>query len=420
MASRKQRPSLTYKHLTAPVGDERYAFVPTTFADKQVQIGELSFTPIPPFPFTPEQFAQDLDDYGSNVSVFADSDIYLAETDQRIWDALLRNKQLRMIGPVATEIAPWLNDPRGINVGMHQVVKDAHDLRSDAVTKFELPADRPEIIFAAEWYINLLGTRKLVRPMVRDRRLEGLAFGPDDCEVNNAIRKTFGERSERLAIRGDKAKVGKHRFHDEGIVILAILHALATGQHTVLLTRDEDVFEQFRKACWLLDTHYRAMKFADIYVQDPFAFTPIKRFGDVTPSAQAALREGFADEDVVLLGKPSDHLREILPRKRPVISVHCCRIRELTEILIFGFIDDFRTLIRTKGQTQGRSTNKFGDKNCHISLGPLMPIVGNWAAIGRDRTVAMGKYAYPMIDANLVINEREGITRVRQTNILVP
>lgn len=123
---------------------------------------------------------------------------------------------------------------------------------------------------------------------------------------------------------------------------------------------------------------------------------------------------------MVLLGKPSDHLREILPRKRTVISVHCCRIRELTEILIFGFIDDFRTLIRTKGQTQGRSTNKFGDKNCHISLGPLMPIVGNWAAIGRDRTVAMGKYAYPMIDANLVINEREGITRVRQTNILVP
>jgi hypothetical protein len=320
---------------------------------------------------------------------------------------------------VATEIASWLNDPRGINVAMQQVVKGARDLRSDAITQFDLPADRPDIIFAAEWYVNLLGIRKLVRPMVRNRRLEGLAFGPDDCEVNNAIRKTIGERSERLAIRGDKAKVGKHRFHDEAIVIMTILHALATGQHTVLLTRDEDVFEQFRKACWLLDTHYRAMRFADIYAQDPFAFKPIKRFADVRPPAQAALREGFEDDDVVLLGKPSDHLREVLPQKRSVISVHCCRIRELTEILIFGFIDDFRALIRTKGQTQGRNTNKFGDKNCHISLGPLMPVVGNWAAIGRDPTVSMEKYAYPRIDANLVINEREGITRVRQTNILV-
>jgi hypothetical protein len=300
------------------------------------------------------------------------------------------------------------------------VVKDAHDLKSDAITKFELPSDRPDITYAAEWYINLLGTRKLVRPMIRDRILEGLSVEPDNCEVNNAIRKTFGQRSERLAIRGDRAKIEEYRFNDEAIVVMTILHALATGRNTVLITRDEDVFEQFRKACWLLDTHYRAMRFADIYALDPIAFTPIKRFADVMPPAQAALSEGFADDDVVLLGKPSDHLREVLPPKRSVISVHCCRIRELTEILIFGFIDDFRTLIRTTGQTQGRSTNKFGDKNCHISLGPLMRVVGNWAAIGRDRTVSMGKYEYPMIDANLVINEREGFTRVRQTNSLIP
>jgi hypothetical protein len=420
MASRKkQRPSLTYEHLTAAHGDERYAFVAEPLDGGQIQVGELSFTALPPFPFSPEQFAKDLDHYGPNVSVIADSDIYLAETDQRIWDALLRNKQLRMVGAVEAEIAPWLNDPRGINLAMHQAVKDVHDLRTDAVTRFDLPANRPDIIYAAEWYINLLGTRKLVRPMVREQ-LQRADIGADNCKVNNAIRKTFGERSEKLAIKGDKAKVGKHRFHDEAIVVMTILHALATGQHTVLLTRDEDVFEQFRKACWLLDTHYRAMKFADIYAQDRFAFAPMRRFEDVSPAAQAALREGFADDDVVLLGKPSALLREILPRKRSIISVHCCRIRELAEILIFGFIDDFRTLIRTKGQAQGRNTNRFGDKNCHISLGPLMQVVGNWAAIGRDRIVSKEKYTYPMVDINLVINEREGVTRVRQTNILIP
>jgi hypothetical protein len=108
MASRKkQRPSLTYQQLTAPIGDERYVFVPEAPGGRQIQVGELSFTPVPLFPFSPERFAKDLDRYGSNVSVIADSDIYLAETDQRVWDALLRNKQLRMIGPVATEIAPW-------------------------------------------------------------------------------------------------------------------------------------------------------------------------------------------------------------------------------------------------------------------------------------------------------------------------
>src|SRR5260370_509226 len=121
---KKQKPSLTYDQLTAPVGDFRYSFEPDTFGSKRLPVAELSFT--------------------------------------------------------------------------------------------------------AEWYINLLGTRKKVRPMVRERKFDGLAVEPDDCQVNNAIRKTFGERSERLAIRGDKAKVGKHRFHDEAIVMMTILHALAT------------------------------------------------------------------------------------------------------------------------------------------------------------------------------------------------
>jgi hypothetical protein len=163
----KQKPSLTYGQLTAPVGDIVYSFEPKTFGSRRLPVGELTFTAIPLHPFNAEGFARDLDHYGSGVSVIADSDIYLAETDQRVWDALLRNKQLRMISPVAIEIEHWLNDPRGINESMHKVVKDAHDLKSNAITKFELPAENPSLVYAAEWYINLLGMCRGIRWVIR-------------------------------------------------------------------------------------------------------------------------------------------------------------------------------------------------------------------------------------------------------------
>jgi hypothetical protein len=112
-------------------------------------------------------------------------------------------------------------------------------------------------------------------------------------------------------------------------------------------------------------------------------------------------------------------MREVLPAMRTGIPIHCCRIGELTEIIMFGLIDDFWSLFTVKGETRGRNTDKFGDKNCHISLGPLMAQVGNLAAIGRDVTVNRGgKFDYPMIDCNLVINEREGVTRIQPTNVV--
>jgi hypothetical protein len=404
--AKAQKPSVTYEQLVSNKGDIRYLYEPVTFGRNQFSAGELCFTPIPPHPFNPVNFAKDLDKYGSCVSVIADSSIYLAQTDQRIWDALLRNKQLRMISPVAIEIESWL--------------KDSYNHKSDAITKFEIPAEHVNLIHAAEWYINLLGVRKKVRPMVKDGQFNGIGGPLDNCEANNAIRRMFGRRSERLATSGDHTKIRSHLFHDEAIVISAIIHALVTRQHTIILTRDEDIYEQFRKACWLLDTHYRSMRVAEIYANNPLVFTPIRRFKKADSNVQESLRKAFADEDVVLLGKPSAELREVLPAKRHGIVVHCCRIRELAEILMFSFIDDFRSLFRIKGQTRGLSTDKFGDKNCHIHLGPLTTSIGNWAAIGRDVTVGLDKFRYSMIDANLVINENEGTTTIRPTNLIVP
>ena len=140
----------------------------------------------------------------------------------------------------------------------------------------------------------------------------------------------------------------------------------------------------------------------------------------MTNDAQAALGSAFDDDELLLIRKPSGHLREWLPKHRKVISIHCCLIRENLEIWMFGLIDQLGRVFPIKGRTQGRSTDKLGDKNSHISLGPLIKDVGDWAVIGRDRTVEKGEHTFSLVDVNLVLNAYEGFSLMRPTIIVPP
>lgn len=413
-------PSLTIRHLFNDQADStRYVFDPAAAAGRVYRVERFAFSHVPIRKFVAERFAKDLLDFGHTTSVIADSNFYLSETERCIWDALFANRQLTMVGPVAREIHHWIDDPRGINLYAHAVVKDAYHRKNNIVTGFSIPNDN-ELQYAADWYVNLMGMRKDMRSSLRCELSEGRASTPSNDEVNDILRKRFGARALRLAISGDGGKIAAHRYHDEAIVTIAIIHALVTGQNTIVLTRDENVLEQFRKTCWLIDTHYRSMLMATIYARDPFAFMPIVRGRDLSCELRAQLSKAFSDvDDVILARKPSGTLLELVPPDTTLLPIHCCLVRELSEIVTFGLVKEFVQVLRVKCISSGANTNELGGRNCHITLGPLIYKVGNWAAIGRDRVVCKGRFPYSMIDANLATSAVEHVSRVISTRVVV-
>jgi hypothetical protein len=80
-------------------------------------------------------------------------------------------------------------------------------------------------------------------------------------EVRARLQQVFGPRGQLIAAKA-RGKQGITRSTDEEVVYVAIAHALRSGQPTAILTKDEDIQEQFYKLVWLIDTHYRGFLFA--------------------------------------------------------------------------------------------------------------------------------------------------------------
>jgi hypothetical protein len=144
------------------------------------------------------------------------------------------------------------------------------------------------------------------------------------------------------------------------------------------------------------------MLLARRYLIDPLYFSP-------TRTERESLSEAF-EGDVLLLTKPSDELRELLPPVWTLVPISCMLIKngQLTQH-IFAAEAEISELLEVKVRTGGRSTDLFDDRNCHVCLAGWMNHVGNHAAIGRDLAVAHEKWSHTMsvIDMNLVSYCRE-------------
>ncbi len=216
-------------------------------------------------------------------------------------------------------------------------------------------------------------------------------------------------RGQLLARKGDGSKIVGHKYNDEALLIQAVFDAIATGRETTILTYDEDVLEQFYKALWLIDTHYRSMLFADCYARDPLTFGPTHRMQDTHG-------EAFEGE-LLLLRKPSSDLAEVLPPQWTPVPIHCILVKN-KELSMLSFCADqeIQRLIEVKAQTGGLNTDQLHGRNCHIFLGnQFVEKVGNWAAIGRDRSSSEPSWSYKLsvVDVNLAVMSDERFTRNR-------
>ena len=242
-----------------------------------------------------------------DVQWFCDSNFFIGPTDQAIWDALLAKQgRLVLASPVYEEIRDWLAEPRCNRAMSERISQEVNDPAKPTVRICDfpdVPSNRPALY---EYYVNLLGLRKKAFGAVTWTFSKVHGRPPTNQELSNHCKDKLGPRAQRLARSGVKGKVPAHKYNDEALVMLAVVDAIYSGRETVILTKDEDVYEQFFKALWLIDTHYRSMLLAERYAADPEAFQIVRRIVDAEHPA--------FDGEVLLLRKPSNNLMELVPK----------------------------------------------------------------------------------------------------------
>lgn len=371
----------------------------------------LSWTIDPVVEFEPANLAAMIHDQNNkDVRWLCDANMFIGETDNVIWDSLLaKSGRLMLPIPVYHELNHWLADPK-YNTKAHVEVEKAIAGDDSAIVHLlDVPRHDALKSTSLEYYVNLLGLRKDANTYAQEKLREKLGRDPTKNEVNNFTKDELGLRGQLLAMKGASGASG-HRYNDEVLVMLALMFAVSAGNETAILTRDEDVLEQFYKGLWLVDTHYRSMLLADLYSEDRFAFTPTKRVQD-------SEREAFEGE-VTLLRKPSAELTELLPQQWDPVFVHCLFLKgnRLTK-LSFCAETQLSRLFDVKARTGGLNTEVLDDgANCHVFLGDrFVEKVGNWAAIGQDRKTTKGEWNYSLsvIDVNLALTPCEEFTRSR-------
>jgi hypothetical protein len=373
-------------------------------------------TGTPKLPYEVGKFCEGVATAPDDIIFFCDTSVFHRNTDMRLWDALLnREGKMVLVPPVRRELDPWLASneqhpaARAILDGEPTVAFsgiDSEDRRSKA---------------AAEYYIELLGLRKKLVTYKIWEFEEEHERPPDDRErraLMERLHQDLGSRGYLLAKKGAEVTNLDNLLTDETLVYLAMKTGIETGREVVILSKDEDILEQFSKLQWLLDTHYRAMLLADAYAAAPSRFAT----HPMPASSDPRLKDAFIGDDDVLVERPQwliggSRAPILAPYCRPV-TVHCWIVGRRFTKLVFCAEREMERLLHTKATTGGLNTYKFGAKNLHLWLAPLnVPRkLRGYAALARDRRIrtASGLIEIPLLDANQTIYTGERFMHITE------
>lgn len=362
----------------------------------------LTLMGTPKLNYDAEELSRTVADASEEALFFCDTSLFDDRTDARLWKALLnREDKMVIVPPVRKELEPWLSSHANHVAGRAILNEEA------SVRFLGLDAEDKREQAAFEYYVNLLGLRKRLVTLQLAKFEEEHGREPSDGELRDLMRElhnNIGPRGYMLAKKGDVAKGSPNFFTDEILVYLAMKTGIETGREVVILSKDEDILEQFYKLQWLLDTHYRSMLLADLYAREPDRFTSYPM-----PEDNEDLEEMFPGDDNILVEKPDwlikGYAAPILPPYCRPIVVHCWILGDRLAQLNFCAEQEMERLLHTKGVTGGLNTYKFGEKNCHLWLASLqipMPLRG-CAAIAQDRRIKSRLVEMPLFDAQQAI-----------------
>lgn len=319
-------------------------------------ISRLGYVPLS-FPFQPEVIANAIR-FRKGGSVFCDTSIFISKTDPKIWEALLEDNRMTIIQPILEELKWWIEDERGENASIREIIKGQRDGKSCPANI--LPQNPPaDLWHTIQYYTLLLGARKLFAEIIRERILRQEKRTPSNQEVSNTLQKIGTSRAQLLAKQGASLKVLEHMVNDEYLVASALVRAIASGEESTILTADEAVFDQFHKATCLMTWQYTAMHVARIFADSPSHFEAI-HVRNPEP--------GYFVEDEILLLKRTNPLPiEYLPSAPSYVHVHCMLLRPDSVMrLTFSAEREIAEMYKTKISNRGLNTGLLDGKNCHL------------------------------------------------------
>ena len=386
-------------------GYDGETFIPQAALDDPTFVPRLSMKLTGPSAQWRNDLSASIEQVPPEASFFLDSNIWAINTETDLWRALLgRTNSVFIIPNVRLEIEGWITrNPSYIG---SRAVREEHP----NLIKQALPAVGSDEATAYLYYIYLLQMRRNIFDLIKFQLQQRKGRDPDDDELMTAVQKTFGERGLVLAHKDGKSVPRDKRAVDESLVYFAFEHALRTGRHTVILTKDEDVLEQFYKLWWFIDTHYRASLIADFLANDRFAF-PLHAF----PHVKFA-EEMFDLRNAVLVELGPQRMISFLPKIFTFVPIECWLIRKEMMRLVLGAETQMYRVLRIKGATGGLVSDKLEGRNLHPWLAPL-PIADRLrtcAAIVNDRTVTLtdGRAKVGMFDLTHAVNTHERFSKI--------
>ncbi len=350
-----------------------------------------------------------------DVAFFCDNSIFDDQTPDETWPSLFGSAAEVFLTPrIEEELRPWL-DRRS----SHPVARAIDESRLDVLTAADWSKAQQQAFIH---YTNLLAMRKrsMIWGEIEFERRHGRHPKDSDAnEVRSLVQRATGERGFLFARKGaqERRRTGRLSFADEELVYSAVAHALQTGRQTIILTKDEDLLDQFYRLVYLLDTHYRSMLIAAVYAENfpEFRTYPIPHRDEWA--------EAFEKDSGVLVQRRESFPVDVLPTSFGFVAISCWLIGERYQRLTFGAETEMNEMLEVKGRTLGKNTDRLGTRNCHLSMmsfsspGPGIPMC---FAVAEDRTVEIAGQHVPWVELNDVMMGVERFKTMRYSPVIVP
>lgn len=357
-----------------------------------LEIGvRLSSTISPKIDTTLDELLETLKFDTSTICV-PDTGLFSAPIENELWQSLL-NQHLLITPGIWKELEPWRNNPF-YNESVCKLVIEAEGKQSiDDQTANEVvfypdrksrgtPCYRrieimkevtaPYYDHAYKYYFNLLAIRKWIGKATEMVLQKKLGRKPTDEEIDQELQKKYKERGLFLAQKGRRDAENPNISNDEQTIVMAIQTAIMRGTNVVILTRDNDIQEQFVKFYVHLKEHYRSMLAADYYAQN--SMNPI--FEEIQLSSVPEWASVLDGESVVRWKTTEIEFEKHLPAPFRPIILACYWIAGSSKDLKASYAlanaeIEMGRLLRIKSTTNGLSTDRLDGRNCYIETKPL-------------------------------------------------
>jgi hypothetical protein len=348
---------------------------------------------------------------------FLDTNVLTTKLEASVWSALC-SRHMFITPGVFKELLPWLKKPfcnpaiRDSVVGAlrGQVGLEGKDQGSSLPRIEVLLVDDEHRRHAYGYYLNLLALRKAMGPLAVAVLTKRLGRVPTHDELVAELQSRLGERGLHMALKGIEANSSPNKLADEELVVLAVLTAILRGSEVFILTRDQDVLEQYFKLTCHVKEHYRAMLVAEKYANDPGAMD----FREVHPTSDELQTSPFEGPSILRLRTTDADFNPLGP-KYHFVNIYCILFGGEAPNLKatfanFGAETEIAQTLRIKASTGGLSTDRLGGRNCIIETSSLAPHKhGVIVTIGKEKMVTMGdgvQFIYSDLHNTLYSNEQ--------------